>query len=313
MTLVSNDPAYWPLISVYRVSSYSVVASVTAVAYDWVLTSGQEFELLWRRRWSLMTVLYFCVRFIGILYSVYVNLTKTKLILILMISLNIACANIFSTQLWMSFVVNAMLSVIMITRLYAMYQRSRKMLIFIVITFVAVTIACGVIAAVGSSYLIWEELVIAGTHQCFRRGEVRVLTTIAWVIATMWEILALCLAVWIAVRHLRELQQFSRGRRTISNWFTALIKTHVLYFAAYAAVSCFTLGYLSPKISKSYSVGSEVYIGILEITTLLQMFVLGPRLMLSVREYHAKLETNYDDAIAMTTIAFQEHVHVSEA
>lgn len=309
MTLVSNDPAYWPLISVYRVSSYSVVASVTAVAYDWVLTSGQEFELLWRRRWSLMTVLYFCVRFIGILYSV-LNIASSIPSLSLT---DMDCANIFSTQLWMSFVVNAMLSVIMITRLYAMYQRSRKMLIFIVITFVAVTIACGVIAAVGSSYLIWEELVIAGTHQCFRRGEVRVLTTIAWVIATMWEILALCLAVWIAVRHLRELQQFSRGRRTISNWFTALIKTHVLYFAAYAAVSCFTLGYLSPKISKSYSVGSEVYIGILEITTLLQMFVLGPRLMLSVREYHAKLETNYDDAIAMTTIAFQEHVHVSEA
>lgn len=310
MTFVSNDPAYWPLINVYRVSSYVVVASVTAVAYDWVLTSGQEFELLWRRRWSLMTFLYFFVRFIGILYSV-LNIASSITSLSLT---DLDCANIFSTQLWMSFVVNAMLSVIMITRLYAMYQRSRKMLIFLVVTFLSVTIACGVIAAVGSSYLTWEELVFAGNHQCFRQGEVRVMTTIAWVLATMWEVLALCLAVWITVKHLRELRRPSRGRRTISNWFTALIKTHVLYFAAYAAVSCFTLGYLSPTISKSYSVGSEIYIGILEITTLLQMFVLGPRLMLSVREYHAKLETNYDDGIAMTTIAFQEHVvHVSEA
>jgi len=40
------------------------------------------------------------------------------------------------------------------------------------------------------------------------------------------------------------------------------------------------------------------------------MFVLGPRLMLSVREYHAKLTTSYDEGTAMTTIAFQEHVHV---
>lgn len=43
------------------------------------------------------------------------------------------------------------------------------------------------------------------------------------------------------------------------------------------------------------------------------MFVLGPRLMLSVREYHAKLVTNYDEGIAMTTIAFQEDVHLAES
>ncbi|KAG1782032.1 hypothetical protein EV702DRAFT_1192690 [Suillus placidus] len=202
------------------------------------------------------------------------------------------------------------MQVIMITRLYAMYQRSRKMLIFVVVTFLAVTIACGVIAAIGCSYLSWEELVLTGTHQCFRKGEVRLLTTVAWILATIWEILILCLAVWIVVKHFRELRRPSRERRTIENWFTALIKTHVLYFAAYAAVSCFTLGYLSPKISSSSSVGAEIYIGVLEITTLLQMFVLGPRLMLSVREYHAKLATNYDEGTAMTTIAFQEHVHM---
>lgn len=203
-----------------------------------------------------------------------------------------------------------MLSVIMITRLYAMYQRSRKMLIFIVVTFLAVTIACGVIAAIGSSYVSWEEFVLAGTYQCVRRGEVRLLTTLAWILATIWEILALCLAVWIVVKHFRELQRPSRGRRTIGNWFTVLIKTHVLYFAAYAAVSCFTLGYLSPKISSSSSVGAEIYTGVLEIISFLQMFVLGPRLVLSVREYDVELTTKYDEGTAMTTIAFQERVYV---
>ena len=41
------------------------------------------------------------------------------------------------------------------------------------------------------------------------------------------------------------------------------------------------------------------------------MFVLGPRLILSIRDYHAKLVTNSDEGIAMTTIAFQESVQVS--
>ncbi|KAG1737884.1 uncharacterized protein EDB91DRAFT_1082972 [Suillus paluster] len=42
MTLVSNNPGWWPLINVYRVSSYFVVASATAVVYDWALSFGQE-------------------------------------------------------------------------------------------------------------------------------------------------------------------------------------------------------------------------------------------------------------------------------
>jgi hypothetical protein len=36
----------------------------------------------------------------------------------------------------------------MITRLHAMYQRSRNMLIFLTLIFLAVTIACGVITII---------------------------------------------------------------------------------------------------------------------------------------------------------------------
>lgn len=41
------------------------------------------------------------------------------------------------------------------------------------------------------------------------------------------------------------------------------------------------------------------------------MFVLGPRLVLGVREYHAKLVADSDAGTNITTIAFQEHVHLS--
>ncbi|KAG2346962.1 hypothetical protein BDR05DRAFT_959180 [Suillus weaverae] len=69
MTLVSDDPAWWPAISYYHLLSYFIVASSTTVLYDWISTFAQEFELIWRQRWSFMTVLYICVRYIGILYS----------------------------------------------------------------------------------------------------------------------------------------------------------------------------------------------------------------------------------------------------
>jgi hypothetical protein len=52
-------------------------------------------------------------------------------------------------------------------------------------------------------------------------------------------------------------------------------------------------------------VGSVIYIGILQIAQALQMFVLGPRLILSVREFHAKLVARSDEGTRMTTLYFQ--------
>ncbi|KAG1778345.1 hypothetical protein EV702DRAFT_1095832, partial [Suillus placidus] len=64
-----------------------------------------------------------------------------------------------------------------IARLHAMYQSSRMMLIFLVIIFLAVNIACGVIAAIAL-----KSIVYGGADAL-----------------CVWEVLALCLAVWIAV------------------------------------------------------------------------------------------------------------------
>ncbi|KAG1784841.1 uncharacterized protein HD556DRAFT_1425715, partial [Suillus plorans] len=64
MTFVSNDPSWWPFLNLDIFIGYWAVAAGVVVVYDWVLTFGQE-----RQRWSLMTVLYLTIRYIGIPYS----------------------------------------------------------------------------------------------------------------------------------------------------------------------------------------------------------------------------------------------------
>ncbi|KAG0694703.1 hypothetical protein DFH29DRAFT_958927 [Suillus ampliporus] len=49
----------------------------------------------------------------------------------------------------MPVVVNAMLGVIMMTRIHAMYQRSKKIFIFLVTVFLTSTIATGVMTGIG--------------------------------------------------------------------------------------------------------------------------------------------------------------------
>ncbi|KAG0701290.1 hypothetical protein DFH29DRAFT_574644 [Suillus ampliporus] len=92
-----------------------------------------------------------------------------------------------------------------------------------------------------------------------------------------------------------------------------LMESHVLYFVTFAAISCLNvdLGALSSKLVYSSSAGTAIYGSVHEIARLLQMFVLGPRLILSVRQYHAKLVTRSDEGIGMTTIAFRERGHMS--
>ncbi|KAG2141153.1 uncharacterized protein EDB93DRAFT_1252620 [Suillus bovinus] len=59
------------------------------------------------------------------------------------------------------------------------------------------------------------------------------------------------------------------------------------------------------------SLDTLLYAGFLEILTVVQMFLLGPRLILSIREYHAKLVVDSDSATGMTSMAFQERVRIS--
>ncbi|KAG2341767.1 hypothetical protein BDR05DRAFT_426230 [Suillus weaverae] len=146
MTQVSDDPSLWLDINLYRVASYFAVAGSVGVFYDWALTFGQEVELIWRQRWSLMTVLYLSVRYLGIAFAV------------LQIPGNIPTISVTDTvswilyvvMTWMSVIVFPMLRAIMITRLHAMYQRSRKILIFLIVTFLADTIF-NVVASVMST------------------------------------------------------------------------------------------------------------------------------------------------------------------
>ncbi|KAG2153022.1 uncharacterized protein EDB93DRAFT_237275 [Suillus bovinus] len=117
----------------------------------------------------------------------------------------------------------------------------------------------------------------------------------------IWEILAFVLAGWVVFRELRQ----SPTGSTIRGCFTVLTKSHAFYFVAFATVACFTLGSLSTNITYSSSMGSTLYSGILEVAQVLQMFVLGPQLILSIREYHAKLVAGSDEGTHMTSIHFQ--------
>ncbi|KIK39607.1 hypothetical protein CY34DRAFT_808132 [Suillus luteus UH-Slu-Lm8-n1] len=47
MTVIYDDPSLWPIIELDLFFSYWMVAAGVVVVYDWVLSLGQEIELIW--------------------------------------------------------------------------------------------------------------------------------------------------------------------------------------------------------------------------------------------------------------------------
>ncbi|KAG1784713.1 uncharacterized protein HD556DRAFT_1531898 [Suillus plorans] len=252
------------------------VAAGVAVIYDWALTLGQEIELIWRQRWSLMSVLYLLIRYIGLPYSVTYILQNMP-----MVTLTDA--------------------------------GSRMMLIFLVIVFLAVNIASGVISSIDVKQTL-GEFILFGTHTCsFGFGiDARLLFSMLWMLNTVWEVLALCLSIWVSVKHFRDLRRLGPSTgSTIGDCFTVLIKSHVLYFASFVGLSCLQFARVSLEFLNPNFIGSQMLNGALQILLFVQMFVMGPRLILSVREYHANLVAGSDAENSMNSIIFQEHVRVS--
>ncbi|KAG1737342.1 hypothetical protein EDD22DRAFT_852184 [Suillus occidentalis] len=148
-----------------------------------------------------------------------------------------------------------------------------------------------------------EETILSGIHICggYFEGDVLLLVSMVWMLNTVWEVLALCLSVWIAVKHFCDLRRLGPSTgSTIGDCFRVLMKSHVLYFAS-----------LSPAFLNSTSTATMIFTGTHVVLEVVQMFVLGPRLILSIREYHAKLVTGSDADTSMNSIVFQEHVHIS--
>lgn len=207
-------------------------------------------------------------------------------------------------------VVTAILGAIMIARLYAMYQGSRNMLIFLIVICLVVNVTSAVVAGIIISNTSGEELILSGTYHCTYSSESDPNLVLAiYILNTAWEVLALCLAAWSALNQFRDLRRF--GTSTFGDCFTVLIKSHLLYFASFFVASCLNFGSFAPTIEDSVSMGVVTYDGSLVMIAMLQMFVLGPRLILDIREFHAKLVADSDAGMGMASIDFQERLYAS--
>ncbi|KAG1839143.1 hypothetical protein DFJ58DRAFT_845824 [Suillus subalutaceus] len=197
--------------------------------YDWGLTFGQEVELIWLVFLSVASKLYWREHILAISDDQNCHVGQSSN------NFDDRCnLVIFDAVNWTAEVVDVILSVIMITRLHAMYQRSRKVLIFRVVIFLAIGIANAVTLAIQMMQIsgVPEELILSGTYPCQDgyTGDILLLMSMTWILATVWEVFQVALCP--GLDYFRELRRHST-RGTIGDCFTVLMKIPMNYFASF--------------------------------------------------------------------------------
>ncbi|EIW77549.1 hypothetical protein CONPUDRAFT_75408 [Coniophora puteana RWD-64-598 SS2] len=169
MPYVSNSPQYIPWISDYQKNDYLLVSIATAVLYDYILRLDQE-----KRKVSLMTWCYVFVanieqlRYVGLLYAImsgiyFIFPIRRKEFPVVCEGLYIFIDEILQSTLTIA------LQAAMTTRVCALYENSKKTVIFLAATFVILQLCYGVlnlfdyILPYGQSS---QEAIVLGWHIC---------------------------------------------------------------------------------------------------------------------------------------------------
>ncbi|KAI0319444.1 hypothetical protein OF83DRAFT_790757 [Amylostereum chailletii] len=178
---------------------YVQVAGMALFAYDSVILFTDEVNLIWKSRWTIPKVLYFLSRyvpFVDLSVNLYQTLAHPQ-------PSPETCHQLFIFVGWSMAVGMALSEVVMILRVYAMWDRSRSVLyglgtlwlglvatsLYLIDTatrtfsFIAIPFP----GASGCHYTVGRSFRLATSFLCLLVMEIAIVTLMVWAAATRWR------------------------------------------------------------------------------------------------------------------------------
>ncbi|KAH7924503.1 hypothetical protein BV22DRAFT_500593 [Leucogyrophana mollusca] len=258
---------------------YATMAAGAAIAYDQILNFSQEVDFIWNRRWTVVTVLYFVARYCGPASQFAMIAAVLPLHWTAAVNKYIILA---AEALSLMFIIA--MQVILLLRAYALCNRSRKVLVFLSVSFVCEMIAI-VVVVVKSLDLVAKGALAAimdPTSNVSRADNASSYALDLWLTAyraiqLAFDILLLLVALFGSVKHALEVKGWS-----INPLVKALAKDQIFYFVWYAVWQGTTL---------PTTIGADVGIAALDgLNYLFGAFAIiaGPRVVISLRALEHK-------------------------
>lgn len=255
--------------------SYAQIAVAVAVLYDHALTFSREIDYIWRKPPSLVAAFYLLGRYLGdsvVILGAYLCLTED--------ASTQECFRLFHVRAWGTLLCSWLTQCIMQFRIYAMYRRSRQILVIMVVAFFSECLAVGVIIwrTIGpTSKLVVTDEPFPGKHLCSFSG-INTNFVYLFIPVFCFEVLLFFLAIRGSLNNMRK------GRATpgtsslrVNTFMSVLVRDSILYFFINLAMCAIVMGLWQNAVVLHANI-SIPFIMLVEM-------VIGTRMVINLKEH----------------------------
>ncbi|RDB18309.1 hypothetical protein Hypma_000490 [Hypsizygus marmoreus] len=255
------DPSLVASATLLQHVKYTNVASFALLLFDYFETLEMEVELIWKSRWGLGKVLFLLAR--------YPTFVDVPLVLYYAMAPNIsheACKRIYDAASWATAFGIGVAEAILILRTYALWGNNRKLLIFLLVLYVAIYIPVIVILVFFLRSLKYGAPPLPTVPGCYpTEGSIILFADFALLMAN--ETIVMILTLYVGVKRFRH----SRSRLVIT-----LYRDGIYYFVYLFLISA---GNIIVLVA-----GPPEYVDLLNTFQRVMHSLLSTRILLHVRE-----------------------------
>ncbi|KAG1855200.1 hypothetical protein DFJ58DRAFT_745555 [Suillus subalutaceus] len=291
------------------------VAIITLISYDYILQFEKEVTFVWGRRWSVM---YISIPCCSIFWYCPCNVRRGGCILqmvrcILMLTSRI-CAiwggliympeavsyDMFLFMKWSFSVYLCLTEVILIWRLYVLYNQSKLILYLLLGLFSPV-----VVLYIGVDIFLWSRPSAVSVEEIIITPTIKYCTTFyhigpmpalyASVPVVCYDIFLVVLAIAVLRKHLKERKEF---RMKPNTYVVMIVRYHAIYFVLNLASQIY--------LAISWANLSTVVLNLAILFKDTTPFIIAPRLIISIWDTHANdncvhLSTMFEDCVCLSS------------
>ncbi|KIJ63566.1 hypothetical protein HYDPIDRAFT_40976 [Hydnomerulius pinastri MD-312] len=279
-----------------------VIAS--AVTYDYILTFPQEIEYVWKRPWTFMSSLFLVVRYLGFVVTIDAAFYDSRFVsgsdavrLVSSVTLQSRCTAIYLFQVWGGVIFYCTTNLVMVLRVYAMYHRSRAVLGVILAVYIPVGIVQIVYNAIyfnPRTHLSVTDSEVVDVKLCTMSVDMAPDLPIYLHVPQL--VLSFLLCVLSAAQFIRHFLEMKRtvGQRKSNRYMKLLVQENVIYFIINLIDNVSGLILVNSSGTITLPVITQQIV--LAVFSCIAPYVLAPRLIISVREFHSRVIGDHIDS-----------------
>jgi len=269
-------------VELLRTNDYVSLIILTAILYDYVLMFSREVDYIWHKPWSWVSTMYVLVRYCGLSWAIFGGYLSGSSFVPGQLKL---CTALFLVAVWDILIFLAAADLVMILRVYARWNRSKRILYILLFFYVAQIIVSFVGEGINinpNTYLSVTAVEVIGISFCKISLSDTPSLDVMWSISALRSVLGAMLLILAVISTLKQSIAWYKATKQWqpNHYMQLLVKDGVLYFLA-NMIFIITTTSLQGHVTGNST--SQFVLVVLDYTALGPIM---PRFIINVRELY---------------------------